>query len=123
MCGYYATFNNEWPATLAPVYSVFAIKRFDFDPFDKGYGRFIYRFLNARRSIDTDYGQLWLEGCMLYAVGLDHADGGGVASSVDGAIDDMLLWPPARQALAQNRGSAKKRTIHLPRLWPTRVVP
>jgi hypothetical protein len=97
VCGYYATFNNEWPATLAPVYSVFAIKRFDFDPFDKGYGRFVYRFLNARRSIDTDYGQLWLEGCMLYAVGLDHADGGGVSSSVDGAIDDMLLWPPARQ--------------------------
>lgn len=102
LCGYRRTFQ-EWPSTLAPVYAVFAIKRFDFDPYHTGYGSFVYRRLSSRRAIDTDYGQVWAEGCMLYSVGADHKDDQGTTSSVDGASGDLLVWPPARQ-LARTEG-------------------
>ena len=105
LCGYYSTFGQAWPKSLAPIYAVSAVKRFNFDPYNKSYGRFVYRKLRSRRSIETDYGQLWIDadGCMLYSIGTDHADGGGTISSVDGSNGDLLVWPPTRQ-LARDEG-------------------
>ena len=102
LCGYHQTFQ-EWPTTLAPVYAVFAIKRFDFDPYNKDYGKFVYKRLGSRRAVDTDYGQVWATGCMLYSVGKNHSDDQGRSSSVESETGDLLLWPPARQ-LARNEG-------------------
>ncbi|MGA1399222.1 MAG: hypothetical protein ACO38P_02420, partial [Phycisphaerales bacterium] len=48
LCGYKATFN-AWPDLPAKYYAVFAPKRFDFDPYDKGYGSFVYRYLGSDR--------------------------------------------------------------------------
>jgi hypothetical protein len=102
LCGYHQTYK-EWPKTLAPVYAVFAIKRFDFDPYNKDYSSFIYRQLSSRRAIDSDYGQVWVDGCMLYSLGKNHSDDQGKTSSVESETGDLLLWPPTRQ-LARNEG-------------------
>ena len=102
LCGYHQTYN-EWPKTLAPVYAVFAIKRFDFDPYNKDYSTFVYRQLTSRRAVDSDYGQIWVNGCMLYSLGMNHSDDQGRSSSVESETGDLLLWPPTR-ALARNEG-------------------
>lgn len=96
LCGYHETYGG-WPVDLSPVYTVFAIKRFDFDPYNKEYGRLNYRKLSSRRAVDTEYGRVWLTGAMLYALGQDHADDGVTESSNDGSTGELVLWPPVRQ--------------------------
>ena len=83
---------------------MFAPKRFDFDPYDKGYGSFVYRYFgNDRRPIDTPYGRVWATGCVLYARGGDHADDGFTEHDPTGEAGDLVLWPPVR-ALAREEG-------------------
>jgi hypothetical protein len=96
LCAFHTTYG-AWPKDLSPVYSVFAIKRFDFDPYHKEYGRLSYRKLNSRRAVDSMYGRVWLEGCMLYALGRDHTDDNVTTSSNDGATGELVVWPPVRQ--------------------------
>ena len=103
LCYQKAAFG-AWPSSLAPVYAVAAVKRFDFDPYHKGYGQLVYKRLGSPRSINTEYfGQLKMDGCMLYALGEDHFDDGGTDSTTDGTSGDLLLWPPVRQ-MARNQG-------------------
>lgn len=96
LCDYHSTFG-AWPANLAPVYSVGAIKRFDFDPYHREYGRLRYKRLNSKRALDTDYGRIWVDGCMLYAIGRDHTDDGATVASIDGGSGELVIWPPTRQ--------------------------
>jgi len=96
LCAYHTTYGS-WPTDLAPIYSVFAIKRFDFDPYHKEYGRLSYRKLSSRRAVDTEYGRVWLTGCMLYALGRDHSDDNVTTSSNDGSTGELVIWPPIRQ--------------------------
>jgi len=103
LCFQYRTYG-AWPQSLAPVYAVAAVKRFDFDPYHKDYGRLVYKRLSSSRAINTEYfGQLRIEGCMLYALGQDHFDDGCTDSSTDGTSGDLMLWPPVRQ-LARDQG-------------------
>lgn len=103
LCGYHATFG-DWPPDLSPVYSVFAIKRFDFDPYNKDYGRLKYKRLSSKRALDTtDYGRVWVTGCLLYALGRDHSDDGASTASIDGGSGDLLIWPPTRQLAREEK--------------------
>jgi hypothetical protein len=103
LCGYRATYN-AWPDLPAKYYAVFAPKRFDFDPYDKGYGSFVYRYLGSdRRPIDTPFGRVFATGCVLYARGGDHADDGFTEHDPTGEAGDLVLWPPVR-ALAREEG-------------------
>jgi hypothetical protein len=97
LCGYKRTFG-EWPRDLAPIYSVYSVKRFDFDPYDSGYGGLTYKQLSRKMTVASpSYGQLRIDGCVLYALGRDHIDDEGAESTSDGAVGDIVVWPPLRQ--------------------------
>lgn len=96
LCASRETFK-AWPNSLSPIYSVYVIKRFDFDPYNSNYGGFKYRKLNKRRALDSPYGRVWADGALLYALGRDHTDDGASETSNDGASGELVIWPPVRQ--------------------------
>lgn len=107
ICGYYQEFKKTWPKDRERAYAVFFQKRFDFDPFDKGYGRLQYRFLGAeKQAIETPLGRVWATGAMVWALGANHEDNNGESHSTDGSVGDLLIWPPVR-ALARKEGLLK----------------
>ncbi len=107
LCGYYNEFRQAWPKDRERAYATFFQKRYDFDPYDKAYGRLQYRALGAeRQAVQTPLGRVWATGCMVWAMGTDNEDGSGESHSDDAAIGDLLLWPPVR-ALAREEGLLK----------------
>ena len=107
LCGYYRQYG-KWPVDLSPVSPTYAMKRFNFDPYNPNYGGLVYILLRSRKAVETlRYGQLWVDGCMLYTLGRDNIDdgaqGGTQKVSDNGEIGDLLVWPPARQ-LAREQG-------------------
>ena len=104
LCGYYGVFKQTWPFDRERAYTMFFQKRYDFDPFDKSYGRLQYRFLaSEREAIETPLGRVWASGCMVWALGVNNEDDDGTKHSTDGADGDLLIWPPVR-ALAREEG-------------------
>ena len=107
LCGYYNEFKQTWPKDRERAYAVFFQKRFDFDPYDKEYGRLQYRSLGTeRQAIETPLGRIWASGCMVWAMGADNDDDQGLETSNDAAVGDLLIWPPVR-ALAREEGELK----------------
>ena len=53
--------------------------------------------------MDTDYGRIEVDECVLYARGRDHEDSSFRESSLDGLTGDMIVWPPLRQ-LGRDQG-------------------
>ncbi|MAB81982.1 MAG: hypothetical protein CMJ24_00920 [Phycisphaerae bacterium] len=96
LCGYKKTFG-DWPRDFSGVYSVYSVKRFDFDPYDSDYGGLTYKKLSSKKTVESPYGQLRIDGCMLYVLGSDHIDDQGAESTNDGAVGDIIVWPPLRQ--------------------------
>ncbi|MFO0828579.1 MAG: hypothetical protein U0572_10585 [Phycisphaerales bacterium] len=107
ICGYYRGFNT-WPNDIERIYTAFAPKKFDFDPYDKEYGRFIYKYLGGtKRTIETvEWGPVTVDTAVLYARNDDHNDDGFRAHSVGGASGDFVVWPPLRQ-LARTSGGGQ----------------
>ncbi len=103
LCGYYR-YSGDWPRNRASMYSQNVSKRFDFDPFDVEYGRFLYENLDGgEEPVDTDDGRIYVSGCVLYARGRDREDSGFEEASFDGVTGDMIVWPPLR-VLARDQG-------------------
>ena len=103
LCGYYR-YSGDWPNTRASMYSQNVSKRFDFDPFDREYGRFLYENLDGgEEPVDTDDGRIYVSGCVLYARGRDREDSGFQEASLDGVTGDMIVWPPLR-VLGRDQG-------------------
>lgn len=103
MCGYRNDFKSD-PDDREKTYATYVRKSSDFDPWDKGYGRLLYRFLGTqRKAVDTPAGRVWVEGGVLYARGKDHEDGDFGDHTADGSFGDMILWPPMR-ALEREQG-------------------
>ena len=103
LCGYHVEFDS-WPNDKEKVYALYAPKRFDFDPYDAGYGRLIYRFLgDQRKAIETAIGRVWITGCVLYAKGRDLRDNMYSEHTFNGENGDLIIWPPVRQ-LAREEG-------------------
>ncbi len=104
LCGYYGEFKQSWPKDRERAYTMFFQKRYDFDPFDKAYGRLQYRFLGTEReAVETPLGRVWATGCMVWALGANNEDDDGTKTSTDAADGDLLMWPPVR-ALAREEG-------------------
>lgn len=102
LCGYRAKYGN-WPRDREQAYVTFIPKRFDFDPFDKQYGRFLFDYLgSSRRAVDTDYGRIYVDECVVYARGADLENSDFEEATLDGSTGDMILWPPLR-ALAREQ--------------------
>lgn len=103
LCGY-RTDRGVWPRDREQAYVTYIPKRFDFDPFDKAYGRFLFDYLgDDRRAVDTDYGRLYVDQCVYYARGMDHDNSDFKEATLDGITGDMIVWPPLR-ALAREQG-------------------
>jgi hypothetical protein len=104
LCGYYREHSDSWPRDREMAYVTYIPKRFDFDPYDKGYGRFQYTYLGSRKqAIDTELGRVYATGCILYARGKDKEDNNAGESSLDGSSGDMVVWPALR-TLARKDG-------------------
>ncbi len=106
LCGYYQDFKKKWPKNPEQAHAVYFQKRFDFDPYSKKVGHLRYRALPTRQAIDTPLGRVWATGCLVWAIGANHEDDDGATHSTDGAVGDLVLWPPVR-ALARDEGLLK----------------
>ncbi len=106
LCGYYREFKHSWPKDRERAYAVFFQKKFDFDPYDKKYGRLQYKSLSARHAIETPLGRVWATGCLVWALGGNHEDDDGTQHSTDALVGDLVIWPPIR-ALAREEGLLK----------------
>ncbi|MCH2160888.1 MAG: hypothetical protein MK085_03330 [Phycisphaerales bacterium] len=101
LCGYYRKHGN-WPRDREMAYVTFIPKRFDFDPYDKDYGRMLYRYLGTRKeTIDSEMGRLYATGCLLYARGSNNEDYNAQDSIVTGSSGDVVIWPPLRELARQ----------------------
>ncbi len=105
LCAYKATFG-VYPDDKEKLYGQFVRRRIsDIDPYDQQFGPLHYRLLDARTSLDTRWGRLWLDKgqCILYSVGADHADGRAVEHVGDASAGDLVIWPPIRTLLRQQK--------------------
>jgi hypothetical protein len=95
---------GTWPRSMDQAYTQYVRKRFDYDPFDPRYGRWKYESLSAPRTVDSEFGRVEVTGALLYAVGFDREDSGGVKATKDGLTGDFIAWPALR-ALARAQGA------------------
>ena len=101
----YWTQFDLWPNDIEKAYAQFFPKRFDFDPYDREYGRFRYEDLGTReRGVESEYGRVMVPGCILYARNGDGEFNAAARHAVGGKTDDFVVWPPLR---ALSRGQAK----------------
>lgn len=88
---------ETWPDKIEKAYTQFFPKRFDFDPYDKDYGRCDYLFLGSKsKGIDTDFGRVEVTGCVLYAKNGDNEPNGASRHAAGGKSDDFVMWPALR---------------------------
>lgn len=96
---------GAWPDQLLKAFTQFFPKRFNFDPYDRNYGGFVYEYLGSKtKSIDSEGAPVEVTGCVLYALNGDHESNGGARHAPGGKSDDFVLWPPLR---AVSRGQGK----------------
>lgn len=105
LCGYRRSFG-EFPDDIEKAFTTYFPKRFDFDPYDREYGSFIYRRLSEKWPVDTVVGRLWAEGAILYGRNEDNEDDRGKTHAEGGGSGDFVLWPPVRQ-MARAQGLVK----------------
>jgi hypothetical protein len=104
LCGYRQQFD-DWPNDIEKAYSQFFPKRFDFDPYDTGYGRMKYEYLGTReKGIESEFGRVEATGCLLYARSEDNSFDGAARHTAGGKLGDFVVWPPLR---AVSRGQGK----------------
>jgi hypothetical protein len=96
---------GTWADDRAKAYTQFFPKRFDSDPYDRQYGRFLYRFVGSdRRPVETVWGRIFVDGGILYARNEDHNDDGFRSHEPGGDSGDFILWPPPRALARQQTG-------------------
>lgn len=96
---------GEWPNDIEKAYAIYVPKRFDFDPYDKDYGRMRYEYLEAReKGTDSEeFGRVTMTGCLLYARNGDNEFNGASKHIAGGMTGDFIVWPPLR-ALSRGQG-------------------
>ncbi|MBL9141643.1 MAG: hypothetical protein JNK53_07235 [Phycisphaerae bacterium] len=87
---------SSWPRSMDQSYTQYVRKRFDYDPFDPDYGRWKYESLSSPKVVDCEFGRVEVSDCLLYAVGLDRVDAGGLKATKDGLTGDFIAWPALR---------------------------
>jgi hypothetical protein len=97
LCAYKRRYGT-YPRDIEMAYTESVRKRSDADPFERGYGPFRYRLLDARHAVDVGAQRLWVEPgqALLYSRGADLEDGRAERHSDDALEGDLVLWPPMR---------------------------
>ncbi|MHC5024951.1 MAG: hypothetical protein ACYTGG_13785 [Planctomycetota bacterium] len=109
LCAYRRRFGS-YPNDSTMLYGQF-IRKFmtDVDPFDKSFGVFRFRPVDARTPVDTNAGRVWIDpgpdgdACLLYSVGQNHENDRARAHTDDGLTGDIVFWPPMK-ALQREQG-------------------
>jgi hypothetical protein len=105
-CGltaYRAQFGT-WPNDIEKAYAMYFPKRFDFDPYDRGEGPFLYQELGTKtKAVDSEFGTVEISGCLLYGRNNDGEFNGALRHAAGGDIDDFVIWPPLR-AVSRGQG-------------------
>jgi hypothetical protein len=105
LCGYRRGFDT-WPDDIEKLYTAFFPKKYDFDPYDKEYGHFIYRDVAGnKKQIDSVWGRVMVDGAVLYSRSGNYDDDGFKAHDQTGGASDFIVWPALRQ-LARQSGMA-----------------
>jgi len=105
LAGYLAD-RKAVPDDREKTYATYCLKASDFDPWDRTYGRMLYRYLGSqKKAVDTPNGRVWVDGGVLYARGRNLTDDDFDEVSLDGSAGDFLVWPPVR-ALEREQGIA-----------------
>ena len=98
-CGltaYRAQFG-AWPNDIEKSYAMYFPKRFDFDPYDRLEGPFLYQDLGTKtKAIDCEFGTVEISGCLLYGRNNDGEFNGAIRHAAGGPNDDFVIWPPLR---------------------------
>ncbi len=105
LCAYKLTYGN-YPDDKEKVYGQFIRKLIsDVDPYDQEFGRLRYRLLTRDDSVNTAFGRVSIDKgqCLLYSRGQNHADDRAREHRADGAVGDLVLWPPLK-ALEREQG-------------------
>lgn len=95
LCAWHRALNS-WPRSMDQAYTQYVRKRFDYDPFDPDYGRWKYEYLGSPKVVDCEFGRVEVSNCLLYAMGLDRQDSGGLKATKDGLTGDLIAWPALR---------------------------
>ena len=95
---------DVWPDKIEKAYSQYFPQRYDFDPYDKDYGRLTYVYLAAPKGIESEYGRIDVKGCVLFARNGDGESNNAARHAVGGKVDDFVVFPPLR---AISRGQAQ----------------
>ena len=97
LCAYHKEYGN-YPNDSEKIYPTYTRKRSNVDAFDLKFDPLIYRYVAARRALDTSLGRVWLKrgSGLLYSVGQDHEDGLAAEHVPIGATGDVVIWPPVR---------------------------
>ncbi len=104
LCGYRNQFDT-WPDKIEKSYTQFFPQRYDFDPYDKDYGRLQYTYLgSSAKGIESEYGRVEVKDCVLFARNGDGDSNNAARHAVGGTADDFVVWPPLR---AISRGQTK----------------
>ena len=103
LCGYREQFGS-WPNDIEKAYVTYFPKRFDFDPYDPGYGNMRYEDLGTRtKGIESEYGRIEVTGCVLYARSDNNEFDGAGRHAEGGKFGDFVVWPPLR-AISRGQG-------------------
>ena len=106
LCAYKRGFGT-WPDDVEKLYTAFFPKRYDFDPYDSEYGRFIFKNISgAKRPIETIWGRVFVDGAVLYARSNDHNDDDFRLHDAAGLSGDFVVWPALHQ-LARSGGASQ----------------
>jgi hypothetical protein len=104
LCGYRLQFE-DWPNDIEKSYARFFPKRFDFDPYDRDYGRMRYEYLGTRaRGVESEFGRVEVTGCLMYARSDDGDFDDADRHAEGGLLGDFVVWPPLR-AVSRGQGN------------------
>jgi len=103
--------NGNWPADIARIFPIFAMKRLNYDPWRKYFdsqglpdnGPINYQTISRPLRVATEWGEILIEEFVLYAMGFNLTDENAAEHSRDGKLGDLVLFPAPR-ALARKQG-------------------
>lgn len=103
--------EGSWPSILGMIFPTYAVKRMNYDPFVRvldsrgmpDQGPLDYMVLRGPTRIITEWGELTIEGAVLYSLGFNLQDDLAAEHTRDGRGGDLVFFPALR-AVARQQG-------------------
>jgi len=103
--------EGSWPSILTMIFPTYGVKRMNYDPFAKvldsrglpDQGPIEYMPLRGPVKVMTEWGELTIDGFVLYSMGFNLLDDNATEHTRDGKGGDLILFPALR-AVARQQG-------------------